>query len=59
MDRRHEQEPVAASSAAAATPSLNVAKKGLANTIERACGVRIPRVRVCRWVSMRATGCGR
>ena len=60
MQRRDEVEAVAGLlGRRSATPSLNAPKNGLEKMTQRACGVRTPIVSVWRWVSIRATGCGR
>ena len=46
-------------SAASATPSLKAPKNGFEKITDSACGVSTPIVWVSRWVSIRATGCGR
>ncbi len=46
-------------SAASATPSEKAPKNGFEKMTDSAWGVSTPTVCVWRWVSIRATGCGR
>ena len=59
LERRDELQRVALLLGGERDALANAPKNGLEKTTDSACGVSTPMVWVWRWVSIRATGCGR